>query len=60
MVRTDHPGNEWIPAILVFHHEQEAIEYILGFGDKMKIVEPSNLVEKVVSKAKSVIHFYDQ
>lgn len=61
VINTQPPNsNKWTPAILSFHHEQEAIEYILGFGDKIKIVTPDDLTEKVLSKAQSVIHFQGQ
>lgn len=63
-VRVIHPqppnSNKWISHLFNFHHVQEAIEYILGFGDKIKVVTPGDLIEKVLSKAQSVIHFQGQ
>ncbi|MFD2656939.1 helix-turn-helix transcriptional regulator [Gracilibacillus thailandensis] len=50
--------NEWIPATLRFNDKQEAIEFILGFANKIKVVSPNDLPDKVVSLAKSVIDFY--
>ncbi len=50
--------DEWIPATLRFNDKQEAIEFILGFSNKIKIVSPKELEYHVVSSAKSVIEFY--
>ena len=48
----------WIPATLRFDHEQEAIGYLLGFADKIKVLSPKDLPEKIVSQAQAVIDFY--
>ncbi|MGP4040137.1 helix-turn-helix transcriptional regulator [Gracilibacillus sp. D59] len=48
----------WLPAILRFNDRQEAIEYILGFGDQIKIVSPVHLIDEVVSLAKRAINFH--
>lgn len=50
--------NKWIPVDLQFDSEKEACEYILGFGNKMKIVQPSSLIEKVKKMAEAVVDFY--
>lgn len=50
--------NEWIPATLRFNIKQGAIEFILEFANKIKVVSPNDLPDKVVSLAKSVIDFY--
>ncbi len=50
----------WLPAILRFNDKQEAIEYMLGFGDQMKIVSPEHLIDEVVSLAKRAITFYQR
>lgn len=52
-------GDKWIPATLRFNDKQEAIEFILGFADKIKAISPEDLPDKVVSLARSVIDFYN-
>lgn len=51
-------GDNWIPATLRFHHEEEAIAFVLGFANKIKVLSPKKLAEKVVQSAQSVIDFY--
>ncbi len=55
----DLDGSKWISAILRFNDEQEAIEFILGFANKIKVISPNDLQKKVVSSAISVITFYN-
>ncbi|WP_368654127.1 helix-turn-helix transcriptional regulator [Ornithinibacillus sp. 4-3] len=52
-------GDKWIPATLRFNDKQEAIEFILGFANKIKIISPEDLPDKVVLLAMSVIDFYN-
>ncbi|WP_345893197.1 WYL domain-containing protein [Fredinandcohnia quinoae] len=60
VIQTENPNEDnWIPATLAFNDKQEAIEFILGFANKIKIVSPKDLSDKVVSLAKSVIDFYN-
>lgn len=47
-----------VSVTLNFNTEEEAIEYVLGFGGKMKLVQPRRLIDKVVQQAKSVIEMY--
>ncbi|SFB22983.1 Predicted DNA-binding transcriptional regulator YafY, contains an HTH and WYL domains [Lentibacillus halodurans] len=59
MIKTEIPnGDKWIPATLRFNDKQEAIEFILGFSNKIKVISPKDLPNKVVSLAMSVIDFY--
>jgi Predicted transcriptional regulator len=48
-----------IPVTLHFNTEQEAAEYVLGYGGAMKLLQPANLIEKVVHQAKAVIAMYE-
>ncbi|SFL91850.1 Predicted DNA-binding transcriptional regulator YafY, contains an HTH and WYL domains [Gracilibacillus orientalis] len=48
----------WLPAVLRFNDRQEAIEYILGFGDQIKIVSPAHLTDEIVSLARRAIRFH--
>ncbi|MDX8363190.1 YafY family protein [Cytobacillus sp. IB215316] len=52
--------NGWIPVILSFDAEQEAKEYILGFGDQIKIIHPKSLKKQIYDMAKAVVNFYEQ
>ncbi|WP_462409860.1 helix-turn-helix transcriptional regulator [Neobacillus sp. Marseille-QA0830] len=53
-------ANGWYPATLRFETEQEATEYILGFGNQIKIIHPTSLQEAIKEMAKKVIEFYSQ
>ncbi|MEI3612733.1 helix-turn-helix transcriptional regulator [Pseudogracilibacillus sp. SO30301A] len=59
VIKTENPTGDWIPATLRFNDKQEAIEFILGFANKIKVISPKNLPDKVVSLAMSVIDFYN-
>jgi len=60
VIKTENPnGDKWIPATLRFNDKQEAIEFILGFANKIKVISPKDLPNKVVSMAMSVIDFYN-
>ncbi|MGA4719724.1 helix-turn-helix transcriptional regulator [Fictibacillus nanhaiensis] len=50
--------NGWIPVKLTFDTEQEAASYIIGFGDQMKIISPSSLIESVKAIGESVLSLY--
>ena len=51
---SDHP----VQATLTFNTEQEAVSYVLGFGESMRIVHPQYLIEKVVQQAQTIITMY--
>jgi predicted DNA-binding transcriptional regulator YafY len=57
--KTEPPETDgWIRVTLRFDVEEMAIEWVLGFGAKMEVLEPATLREKVIAAAKSVISFY--
>lgn len=59
LIKTEYPnGDKWISATLRFNDKQEAIEFILGFANKIKVISPKDLPNEVVSSAISVIKFY--
>ncbi|MBH0168282.1 helix-turn-helix transcriptional regulator [Fictibacillus sp. 18YEL24] len=59
VVSTSTPNeNGWIPVKLSFDTKQEATSYIIGFGDQIKIISPSSLIESVKRMAESVLTFY--
>ncbi|URT72731.1 helix-turn-helix transcriptional regulator [Cytobacillus firmus] len=61
VLHTNKPSdNGWIPASLCFDTEQEAGEYILGFGNQIKIIHPVSLKERVKDLAESVVQLYKE
>lgn len=59
--KIDPPSkNGWIPISFCFDTEQEAMDYILGFGDQIRIVQPGSLKQKIYHMAKRVVHFYEE
>jgi len=48
----------WIQASLCFDSEQEAKEYILGFGNQIKIISPTKLKEEIIKMARNVLDMY--
>ncbi|PWA07628.1 YafY family transcriptional regulator [Pueribacillus theae] len=51
---------DWIPVKLSFDTEEEALGYILGFADQIRVVKPEELHDKIVKMAKSVVASYKQ
>ncbi len=49
----------WTPAKLTFDTEQEAKEYILGFGNQIRIITPTFLIEDVKKMAESILTMYE-
>lgn len=61
ILKIDSPlENGWIPLKLCFDTEQEAKEYILGFGNQIKIIRPNTLKQNIYEMARAVIDFYEQ
>ena len=54
--RTDAEG--WIEVSLGFDAEELACDYALSFGDRLEVLEPSALREKVSEAARRVVAFY--
>ncbi|CAM3595456.1 YafY family protein [Aeromicrobium ponti] len=52
--------NGWIPASLCFDTEQEAREYVLGFGDQIMILRPVSLRKSVREMAEGVVGLYKE
>lgn len=58
-IQRENPNEDkWIPATLRFNDQQEAVEFILGFANKMRVISPGDLPDKVITAAISVIEFY--
>lgn len=61
VLKVDSPlENGWIPVSLRFDTEQEAKEYILGFGNRIKIVHPADLRQSIYDMARAVVAFYEE
>ena len=50
--------NGWLVAPVRFDVEEMAVEYALGFGSKLEVLEPRSLREKVIAAAEQVVSFY--
>jgi predicted DNA-binding transcriptional regulator YafY len=59
VVKAPIKKGERMRAVLHFQSEQEAVEFILGFGTKMTIIKPKKLIKKIVAEAVSVISYYE-
>ena len=61
ILKMDSPSeNGWIPTKLCFDTEQEASEYILGFGDQIRIIRPNSLMQSIYDMARALLDFYEQ
>ncbi|WP_257352060.1 helix-turn-helix transcriptional regulator [Pseudalkalibacillus decolorationis] len=62
-VRSTHIGKEikdgWTEMNLNFPTEDEAINFILGFGNQLKVISPDNLINKIKDRAREVLNFYE-
>lgn len=54
----DENKDGWIPVKLLFETEQEAREYILGFGNQIRVVQPVSLIDSVKKMAEAVLNLY--
>lgn len=56
VLKMEAPVEEgWVPATLSFDGEQEAAETLLGFGDRVQIIRPAQLRQKVYEMAKAAV-----
>ncbi|SDN27360.1 Predicted DNA-binding transcriptional regulator YafY, contains an HTH and WYL domains [Fictibacillus solisalsi] len=51
--------NGWIPASFCFDTEEEAAQYILGFGRQIRIVSPKRLKDIIYTSAKSLVEMLE-
>ncbi len=57
--RVEPPDEDgWITARVLFETENSACGYILSHGAQIEVMEPSELRERVISLATSVVEFY--
>ncbi|WP_281974338.1 helix-turn-helix transcriptional regulator [Halobacillus litoralis] len=50
--------NGWTELGLIFNTEEEAVNYIVGFGNQVRILSPLDLIDKVTDRAKEIIDLY--
>ncbi|SDJ19667.1 WYL domain-containing protein [Alteribacillus bidgolensis] len=50
--------NGWTELELTFNTEDEAVNFIVGFGNQVKILSPLNLIDKVTGRARETIDLY--
>ncbi len=50
----------WRRVSICFQFEDDACECLLGFGDQVEILDPPELRQKIISRAQSVIAFYNK
>jgi predicted DNA-binding transcriptional regulator YafY len=59
--RIDPPDEEgWLKLSILFEVEEEACQFVLGFGPQIEVLEPQSLREKVIQQAEEVVAFYSQ
>ncbi|MDN4524993.1 helix-turn-helix transcriptional regulator [Fictibacillus fluitans] len=59
-IRLEDPlSNGWIPASFCFDTEEEAVQYILGFGSQIRIVSPAHLRKVIYHRAKSLVEMME-
>lgn len=57
-IDNERSDSNWIKAKLSFPTKEEAINFVLGFGNQMKLVEPVELQDELITRAKQVIELY--
>ncbi len=53
-------GDNWPIATLCFNDKQEAVEFVLGFANKIKVIKPKELSVEILSSAVSVVKLYEK
>ncbi|ARI78989.1 helix-turn-helix transcriptional regulator [Halobacillus mangrovi] len=62
VTKTSEKGTEdgWAYVELTFQTEEEAVNFILGFGNQILVVSPKDLISKVTDRAKEVLTLYQE
>lgn len=59
--QVDAPDTDgWMRVFIQCEQDEDACEYILGFGPQIEVLEPRELREKVIRLAQEVVEFYAQ
>ncbi|ELK47702.1 YafY family protein [Halobacillus sp. BAB-2008] len=48
----------WTELELTFNTEEEAVNFIVGFGNQVKVLSPLNFIDKVKDRAKAILGLY--
>ncbi len=48
----------WVRVRTIFQFEHEAVEFVLGCGNNVRVLEPAGLAAQIVERARQVIDFY--
>lgn len=48
----------WSQVKLTFDTEAEALSYLLGLGDQIRVIEPRHLQDQIAEMAERIVHFY--
>ena len=43
---------------MMFHNREHLLSWLLGFGDKVKILEPQSIIDDIKSTAENILRFY--
>jgi predicted DNA-binding transcriptional regulator YafY len=52
-------NSEWIQTSFSFPTEEEAIRFILGFGNRIRVISPNYLQSKLKVQANEIIDLYN-
>src|SRR5690606_16180227 len=52
-------GKGWIPITIGFNSERNALSYILGFGDSIRVLEPMDIKRKIINIARNIRNSYE-
>ena len=59
IVREEPPDADgWTCFVIDFEVEFNAVEYVLGFGPHIDVIEPAVLRDQVIALAKGIVDFY--
>ncbi|HEY7036621.1 MAG TPA: YafY family protein [Thermomicrobiales bacterium] len=57
--RTDPPDPDgWVPVEIRFQFEEDAVEAILGYGPRIEVIDPPELCDLVISRARATMEWY--
>ncbi len=56
----DQRGNHWMSVSMSFPTEEEAINFILGFGNQIKVAHPLHLQEELKLRANEILALYSE
>ncbi|MEK3788491.1 helix-turn-helix transcriptional regulator [Paenibacillus sp. FSL K6-1230] len=50
--------NFWTRVSLHFNDEEEIVEYVMGFGERMKLLQPEHLIDTIAERAQAILKLY--